>query len=744
MSDDTAITVSATSSPDPETSPPAGRHRPRTLDPIFAPRSVAVIGASRNRDSLGYALLHNLVDAEFAGTLFPINPKARAIHSLKAYPSILDVPDPVDLAVVAVPREAVNGVVDECIEKGVGGLVVITAGFAETGEEGARRERELCERVRRGGLRMVGPNCMGVINTDPEVSLNATFSPTAARRGSIGFVSQSGALGVAILNVAADLGIGLTQFASMGNKPDVSGNDLLEYWEDDPETHVIAMYLESFGNPRRFTEIAKRVGRKKPILVVKSGRTSEGARAASSHTGAIAGTDVTVSAFLEQCGVLRANTIEELFDVARALDRCPLPAGNRVAVVTNAGGPAIMATDACVNLGLRMADFSSATAAALGAFLPSEASVANPVDMIASATHEDYRRVLEAVLADPGVDMVMVINVTPLLTSPDDVLAAITAASERFAGRAGEPAKPVLAVMMATEDFYERIKSDPEHPPVYHFPESAARALQMLSRYAEWRRRPHDEAPPEFAVDDAAVAEELDSVDDGYLAPDAALRVLELYGVPLARWRMVRLADHGGDTAAAVDAAVAAGRELGFPVVAKAVARDLVHKSDVGAVHVDLRDEAALRGALQSIGAGMAEAGHALEGFLLQEMVRGGHEVIFGISTDPRFGPLLMFGLGGRYVEVFQDVRFGVTPLDRTEAREMIRGIRGVKLLEGVRGEEAADFAMLEEVLLRLSQLAQRHPRVRELDVNPFLAAPSRAGAKAVDVRLRVGPPHHD
>jgi acetyl coenzyme A synthetase (ADP forming)-like protein len=745
MSDDTA-TATAPAAPPPasEAAPPPRHRRPRTLDPIFSPRSVAVVGASRNRDSLGHALLHNLVQAEFAGTIFPVNPKAHAIHSLKAYPSITAVPDPVDLAVVAVPRDAVMGVVDECVEKGVGGLVVITAGFAETGEEGAALERELCERVRRGGLRMVGPNCMGVINTDPEVSLNATFSPTAARRGSIGFVSQSGALGVAILNVAADLGIGLTQFASMGNKPDVSGNDLLEYWEDDPDTRVIAMYLESFGNPRRFTEIAKRVGRKKPILVVKSGRTSEGARAASSHTGAIAGTDVTVSAFLEQCGVLRANTIEELFDVARAVARCPLPAGNRVAVVSNAGGPAIMATDACVNLGLRMAELSAGTVAALEAFLPPEASAANPVDMIASATHEDYRQALETVMADPGVDMVMVINVTPLLTSPDDVLDAITAAAGRSSGRAGEPGTPVLAVMMATEDFYERIKNDPGHPPVYHFPESAARALQMLSRYAEWRRRPHDEAPPEFAADDDAVAELLRTADEGYLSPDAALRVLELYGIPLARWQTVRLEDHGGDAAAAVAAAVAAGGELGWPVVAKAIARDLVHKSDVGAVHVDLRDEAALRRALESIVAGMADAGHELEGFLLQEMVEGGHEVIFGISTDPRFGPLLMFGLGGRYVEVFQDVRFGVTPLDRAEARDMLRGIRGIKLLEGVRGEAAADFGVLEEVLLRLAQLAQRHPRVRELDVNPFLAAADRAGAKAVDVRLRVGPPAGD
>ncbi len=702
------------------TSPPS-----RSLDPIFSPRSVAVIGASRRRDSLGFLLVHNLVLAEFTGAIYPVNPQANAIHSLKCYPDVGAIPDPVDLAVVVVPRPLVQGVVEGCLAKGVRGLVVITAGFAEVGGEGVALEQRLRETVRRAGVRMVGPNCMGVINTDEAVSMNATFSPTPARSGTIGFVSQSGALGVAVLNVAADLGIGLTQFVSMGNKADVSGNDLLEHWEDDPATHVIAMYLESFGNPRRFTQIAKRVGRKKPILVVKSGRTVEGARAASSHTGAIAGTDVTVSAFLDQCGVLRANTIEEMFDIARALDRCPLPDGNRVAIVTNAGGPGIMATDACVNLGLEIATLSPDTRERLRGVLPAEASVANPVDMIASATDRDYEAALAAVLADPGVDMAMVINVTPVLTNPHDVRAAVTRA-------AATRAKPVLPVMMATEDFYERAKAETDHPPLYRFPESAARALQMLARYAGWRRRPEAGPPPRFEVDDAAVTELLATVDDGYLAPDDALRVLAAYGIRTARWRIVPGADP--------DAAVAAAEELGYPVVVKAMSSELVHKSDIGAVRVDVRNAEELAETVADIAGRVAEAGLALDGLLLQEMVRGGHEVIFGITTDARFGPLLMFGLGGRYVEVFQDVRFAVTPLDPSEAEEVIRGIRGFKLLTGVRGEAAADLDLLAEVLLRLAQLAQRHPRVRELDINPFLAASDRDEAKAVDVRIRVGP----
>src|SRR6185312_14915992 len=489
---------------------PTHPRSPRPLDPIFSPHAVAVVGASRRRESLSFRLIHNLVVNEFSGVIFPVNPQASALHSLKCYPTVAAIPDPVDLAIIMVPRDKVQGMVEECVAKGVKGLIVITAGFSETGKEGAALERRLRETVRAAGVRMIGPNCMGVINTDAEVTLDATFSPTPARRGAIGFVSQSGALGVAILNVAQDIGVGLTQFVSMGNKADVSGNDLIEHWEDDPETLVIAMYLESFGNPRRFTEIAKRVTRKKPILVVKSGRTAEGARAATSHTGAIAGTDVTVSAFLEQCGVLRANTIEEMFDVARALARVPLPSGSRVGIVTNAGGPAIMATDACVNLGLQIAELSDATRATLRSFLPPEASVGNPVDMIASATPENYAKSVAAVLDDPAVDMVMVINVTPVLANPIDVLQSIAAVTR-------DRPKPVLAVMMATEEFYDAVKTQRDLPPVYHFPEPAARVMYLLARYAAWCRRPADRAAPDFATDDARVAEILGEVKDGYL-----------------------------------------------------------------------------------------------------------------------------------------------------------------------------------------------------------------------------------
>ena len=694
-----------------------------SLNAIFSPRSVAVVGASRRRNSIGFALLHNLVMEEFDGTIYPVNPNATSIHSLKAYPSIEAIPDPVDLAVVAVPRDSVLRVVEECLAKGVLGLVVITAGFSETGSKGAALEEELRDAVRTAGVRMIGPNCMGVLNTDPDVRLNATFAPTPARAGSIGFVSQSGALGVAILNAAQDLGVGLTQFASMGNKADVDGNDLLEFWEHDERTNVICMYLESFGNPRRFTETAKRVGRRKPILVVKSGRTAEGARAATSHTGAIAGADVTVSAFLEQCGVLRANTISELFDIARALARCPLPAGDRVAIVTNAGGPGIMATDSCINLGLELADLSRATSDELASFLPAEASLENPVDMIASATPEDYGRALDLALRDDGVDAAIVINVTPLLSNPIDVM-------NQVAMTARGHDKPVLAVIMATEDFYEEMKSRSEHPPVYRFPEPAVRALSQLTRYAHWRRRPAREQLPDFAVDDDAVAAILDASPDGYLSDELAFRVLRHYGIPLVAGRKVETSDQVLEVA----------EQIGYPLVLKAVGPELVHKSDVGGVQLDLRSREDVERALSVIDASLAGAGVEFEGYLVQEMARKGHEIIFGLSIDPRFGPLLMFGLGGKYVEVLRDVRFGVTPLAPSEARDMIRGLRGFKLLEGVRGEQPADLDCLEEILLRLAQLADRHRRIRELDINPFLAAPKGADSKALDVRIRIGP----
>lgn len=689
---------------------------------ILNPRSIAFIGASDDVAKWGGVLLHVLRKFNYPGAVYPVNPKAESIQGLRAYASVGDIGQPIDLAVISIGVDGVEQAMRECAAAGVRAAMVVTSQFAESGPEGAQKQERVLATARQAGIAMIGPNCMGVLNTAAAVQLDATFSPTPARPGSIGFVSQSGALGVAVLNVAAGLGLGLTQFVSMGNKADTSGNDLLEYWQDDPATKVICMYLESFGNPRRFTEIAKRVSRSKPILVVKSGRTEAGARAASSHTGALAGADVTVSAFLEQCGVIRADTIEELFDIARAFDRCPLPAGRRVAILTNAGGPGILATDACVSFGLEVGSLSFGTRQALRAFLPSVASVDNPVDMIASATADQYALSLATLLADPEVDAALAINVTPVLGDPRDVL-------ERIAEVSRGAAKPVLAVMMARDELYRAIQGRSDLPPVYHFPESAARALAMLCRYAEWRRRPATEELPVFAMDDAAIAAELDRAgSDGYLPPEAAFRLLELAGLPVARYRRVQNAED----------AVAAAAALGFPVVLKAVAEGLVHKSEHRAVALDLRTPEEVAREARRMELALQAAGLTSDGFLVQEMARGGQEVILGLSTDAKLGPLLMFGLGGKYVEVFRDVRFGVTPLAPSEARAMVDGIQGRALLDGVRGEPPVDRGLLVEALLRLAQLAARHPRLVELDVNPFLAGSDRSRSRAVDVRARL------
>lgn len=695
-----------------------------SLDALFSPRSVAVIGASRSKKSIGYAILDNLIMNGFEGPIYPVNPRADVVHSIHCHSSVGDIPGSVDLAVIVVPVMAISAVIDDCIASKVRAFVVITAGFAETGAAGGVAEAELLEKIRNAGARMVGPNCMGILNTDKNVSLNATFAPTPARAGSVGFVSQSGALGVAILNEARQLGLGFTQFVSIGNKADVSGNDLIEYWADKPETRVIAMYLESFGNPRRFTEVAKRVSRKKPIVVVKAGRTRQGARAASSHTGALAGTDVTASAFMEQCGIVRVGNLHELFAVAKSFDRCPLPRGNRLAILTNAGGPGIMATDACVSRGLELSDLTEATRNELASFLPAEASLQNPVDMIASAHGESYRRSLKAMLADETVDMLLAIHVTPIPVNPMDVMDAITEEA------ANCPEKPVVVVMMATDDFYDAVHGKCT-PPIYRFPESAAQALVALSRYADWRRKPVGEPVWFEDVNDAQVSQILDECESGYLGHGRAMDLLGAYGIATAKWSVVYTAEEAG----------VAAEKVGFPMVVKAEAEGLVHKSDHGGVALDLRNAREVAEACARMADKVREAGLRLTGFLVQEYMSGGPEVIFGVTEEPKLGPIVMFGLGGKYVEVFKDVRFAVPPLSNTEALDVIQGIKGRALLQGARGAELVDEELLAEILLRLAQLVTRHPRIRELDINPFLAGASRDTARAVDVRVCVGTP---
>jgi acetate---CoA ligase (ADP-forming) len=702
-------------------------HQAHSLDPVFRPQSIAVIGASRTAGTVGYEIVHNLLAEGFTGALYPVNPKATSIHSVPAYPDIEAVPASIDLAIITVPKGGVLEVAEACGRKGVRALVVITAGFKEIGGAGVEREHQLVAVAQRYGMRIIGPNCLGVVSTAEDVRMNATFAPIMPPPGPVSFMSQSGAMGVTILDYAAEYGIGVNHFVSVGNKADVSGNDLIEYWANDPATRVILMYLENFGNPRKFTRIAREVTRTKPIIAVKAGRTDAGARAASSHTGALAGLDTATDALLAQCGVLRVDTVEELFDMAMAFGHLPVPRGNRVAVVTNAGGPGIIITDACEGRGLSVAELSEETQARLRENLPEEASVRNPVDMIATATPESYRLALEAVLADPNIDAAIAAFVPPLRVRQQDVARSIVAA------RSTCPEKPMLAVLMGRAGLPEgRADLRDAGIPAHIFPESAARSLAAMYRYRCWLERPVGTIR-EFDVRRGEVADIVErslSSGGGYLERDAVLQVLEAYGI----------ATLSGGRAASVDEAAAEAQRIGFPVVLKIDSPDIVHKTDVGGVALDLRDEDAVRKAYDSMMKRVL-AGHAgarIEGVTIERFVQGGRETIIGVSQDPSFGPVIMFGLGGIYVEALKDVTFRVQPVSDVDAAEMVRSIRGVKLLEGMRGEAPSDLALLEETIQRVSQLVGDHPEILELDINPFVVF--EQGGVAVDARIRVGP----
>lgn len=691
------------------------------------PRSVAVIGASRSPDTIGHQIVANLVRYGYTGPVFPVNPHADSVHAIKSWPSVTALPDPVDLAVISVPKQYVLDVALECAAAGVKGLVVISAGFREVGPEGAERERKLVEVVRRSGIRMVGPNCMGVLNTDPAVSLNATFAPSMPPHGRAAFVSQSGALGLSVLDYAQEYGIGIAQFVSVGNKPDVSSNDLLLHWENDPAIGVILMYVESFGNPRRFLEIASRITRVKPIIAVKSGRSKVGARAASSHTGALAASDAAVDALLAQAGVLRAGSVEELFDLAMAFGGQSLPASRRSAVVTNSGGPGILAADALETVGVELADLSAETVNRIRPLFPEEASLRNPLDMIASATPSGYRTALGALLDDPQVDSALAIFVPPLGVRQQDVAEAIAAAA------AARPDKPVFAVLMGRQGLPQgKAELHEVNIPAYIFPESAARALAATCRYREWRERLMDDEPPPRRDVEAvrALLQQVRARGERKMSELETLSVLEAYGIPAASAQLAH----------SVEEAVDAADRIGYPVVLKVVSPEIVHKTEVGGVRVGIRNPGGLAQAWQEIMTSVRRAAPqaTITGLLVQRMLTEGRELIAGISRDPSFGPLVMFGLGGILVEVLRDVVFRVAPIRRPDARDMLNGIRGRRLLGEVRGAPPVDQRALEDILLRLSFLAADHPEILEVDINPLLA--TAAGATAADARILLEP----
>jgi acetyl coenzyme A synthetase (ADP forming)-like protein len=703
-----------------------------SVRPFFEPRSVAVVGASRREGTIGRALVDNLVSSGFRGRVYPINPNAAEIAGVPCLPTLAAIGAPVDLVVIAVPAAAVEATVRECARIHAKALVVISSGFAEVSAEGRLVEQRLRQLARSSGMRLVGPNCMGVLNANPSVSLNATFAPEWPPAGNVSMLSQSGALGIAILDYASKLNIGIAEFVSIGNKADVSGNDLLSYWADDPTTAVIALYLESFGNARKFARLAPEVARKKPIVAVKSGRSAAGSRAASSHSAALASLDVGIDALFAQSGVIRTNTLEELFDVVELLSTQPVPRGPRVGVVTNAGGPGILLADACEAHGLSLPSLTNETLAELRRFLPPQAGLSNPIDMVASATPEQYERTIELVARDPNVDALVVIYIPPLVTKPEEVAAAIA----RGAGTV--PAeKPIASVFLSSKGAPPVLSSGPRGKiPSYSFPENAAMALGASVWYGRFRERPRG--------DFAAIGEDeqqqirrivertlRDATEERtWLSTESLARVLSLAGISFA--------PVATSSPAPVAAAEASTKLGGYPVVLKAIAPGLVHKSDLGGVAIGLHSTEAVLRAAESMLAKVKSAGHQLEGFLVQRQIDGGIEALVGVTVDPSLGPILVAGLGGVQVELLGDVSFRLPPVSDVDAREMLERLKAKKLFDGFRGSPPGDREALVDVITRVSALVEIVPELTELDLNPVkVLAPGR-GSMVVDGRLRL------
>ncbi len=679
-----------------------------SLRAFFEPSSVAVVGASPRRGSIGGELFRNVLEADFTGAAYPVNRGGDSVAGVRGYATIDEIPDAVELAVICVPGEHVQAAAEDALRKGVRALCVISAGFAEIGAEGIERQERLLALVRSHGARMIGPNCLGIASAAPR--LNATFASKAPRWGTIGFSSQSGALGLALIEAADARGIGLSAFVSIGNKADVSSNDVLERFETDAGTNMVALYLESFGNPRKFARIARRVSRSKPILALKSGRTSAGAKAAGSHTAALTSSDAAAAALFHQAGVIRAETLEELVDVSVLLSTQPLPRGRRVAVLTNAGGLGILAADASDAAGLELPALGAETVARLAELLPGEASLANPVDMLGSATAQAYEAVLPVVLADPAVDAVLVLFVPPVSATADEVALAVARVAD------GSD-KPVLAAVMDSRGIPPALV----HAGVasFAYPESAARALGRAAARAEWLRRPAGLVPELEGVDRAEgrriVGEALARAGDAWLEADEARALLVAYGIPVVEQRV----------ASSPEEAARAAAELGFPVVAKTAAAG-VHKTETGGVALGLETEDEVRGAAERIGGAI----------LVQPMLSGSAELLAGLVQDELFGPLVALGPGGVFAELIGQAGLRIAPLTDVDARELVLEGKTGALVRGYRGQPAADADAVVDLLHRLSALGVDVPEVAELDLNPVLVGPE--GCVAVDARVRV------
>ncbi len=700
------------------------------LQEIFAPASVAVVGASNQPEAVGGMLFRNILQAGYRGVVYPVNPRWKSVSGVRCYPSVDELPEAAELAVVIVPAPLVADVVDRLGRRGTRGVVVISAGFREIGGEGVAREAELVARARAHGMSVVGPNCFGVINTAPEVSLNATFSEDLPPRGNIAFVSQSGALCAGILRYGVSERIGFSRFISVGNRAGVEESDLLRSLGADDRTDVILLYIESLANERRFLEAAHEVSRHKPILVIKSGRSPEGERAARSHTGSLAHSaqDRLYDALFEQAGVLRADTIGELFRQAKVFATGARLHGSRLVILTNSGGPGIVAADACARQGLSLPPLPDRAQERLRRLLSPSAAFANPVDTTADATVRQFTGALRDLLALPGVDGALAI------ATPVGELQGPELARGILAAR-GRGVKPVVACVFGLVDLSQEVQQlEAGGVPTFTFPEEAVTALGSLARFQQRRARVERAGRP-FAVDRAAVRRTLRAAGtaEGTVLPEFSARaLLEAYGVPLPPATVART----------VDEAVRSADAMGYPVVLKVASPDISHKTEVGGVLVGIEDAAALRAAWTEMGARIAARAPTarIDGFAVERMVTGGKEVIVGLQRDPRFGPVLLFGLGGIYVEVLKDVTFRLAPVSRAEAERMVSSVHAFPLLQGTRGEGPSDLEALYRILARVSQLALEVPQVQEMDLNPIVVRPAGAGAVAVDARVVLGP----
>ncbi|MBU2550344.1 MAG: acetate--CoA ligase family protein [Proteobacteria bacterium] len=696
---------------------------------IISPTSIAVVGASNRPGSVGQSVFHNILNAGYTGVLYPVNPKARSIQSVKSYPRLGDIPDAVDMAVIIVPATAVAATVVEAAEKGVKGLIVITAGFKEIGGEGVQLEKEVQALVRKHNICMVGPNCLGVMNTSPDVKLNASFASKMPRRGRIAFISQSGALCTAVLDYADGRNVGFSKFISFGNKADVSEIDLLRYLKDDPDTEVILMYLEDISDGRRFIETAREItwDAKKPMLAVKSGRSPEGAKAAASHTGSLAGSDATYDAIFFQSGIQRVEGIDELFNYAIAFARQPVPKGNRIAIVTNAGGPGIMATDAAMRHGLTLATLSDETQAKLKEHLPSTANIHNPVDIIGDATHERYEAALRQVLEDPGVEGAIVILSPQAMTDPLETAEIVPRVIQGID-------KPVLCSFMGIVDVSEGIRYLEAHNlPNYTFPESSVRAMGAMVRFGDLLRLDRRCVRRVAADRDSAadiIQRKLGGRDEAYMTENEAGELLQAYGFPVLRHRL----------AAGPDQLESVLEYVGLPVAMKIASPDIIHKFDAGGVRLKIKSLEAARKAYDEIVANAKafKEEARIQGVLVERMARPGLEVILGCTRDPKFGPIVMFGLGGTFVEAIKDVSFRLAPMWEISAEIMIRSIKSYRLLQGVRGNPPSDVDAIKDCVLRLSQMVADHPEIDELDINPLIVYPEGEGCVVADSRIML------